>query len=102
VARRWRGSPWRTGEHSSEQSQESKCKTGEIRGGVRSVTLRRDSGAHERCPRHDKGLGRRQRLFGCKGSPGEREPGDPEEGGRTEGCPVLRAIRRSLPRQWTR
>jgi hypothetical protein len=47
AARRRRGSPWRTGEYSSEQSHAIKGIPGEIRGGVRSVTLRGGSGTLE-------------------------------------------------------
>jgi hypothetical protein len=52
VARQQRGSPWPTGEHSSEQSRAAKCMTWEIRGGVRTVTLRGGSRTLERRPRH--------------------------------------------------
>jgi hypothetical protein len=51
-----KGSPRRTGEHSSEQSHVTKCKTWENRGGVRTVTLREDSGAHKRSQGHGEGL----------------------------------------------
>jgi hypothetical protein len=67
ATRRRRESPRRTGEHSSEQSRATKCMTGEIRGEVRSVTLRGGSGTLERCTGHDKGMGRRWWGFGCTG-----------------------------------
>ena len=50
TTRRRRESPWRTREHSGEQSHVTKCKTGENRGEVRTVTLREDSGGHKRSP----------------------------------------------------
>jgi hypothetical protein len=53
------GSPWQTGEHSGEQSRASKCKTGENKGGARTVTLREVSGTHERRPGHGEDTGRR-------------------------------------------
>jgi hypothetical protein len=56
---RWRGSPQRSGEHSSEQSHVTKCNTGENRGGVRMVTLREDSGAHKWRPGHGEDSSRR-------------------------------------------
>jgi hypothetical protein len=67
TTRRQRGSPRRTEEHSGEQSRAAKCKTRGNRGRVRTITLREDSGAHERRPGHDKDTGRRWRN--CGGEP---------------------------------
>jgi hypothetical protein len=64
AAKRRRGSPRRTREHSGEQSRAAKCITGEIRGGVRMVTLRGGSGTLERHPGHDEGIGRRWWSYG--------------------------------------
>jgi hypothetical protein len=50
ASRRRRESPRRTVEHSDEQSHAAKCMTGEIRGGVRTVTLRGALGTLEWCP----------------------------------------------------
>jgi hypothetical protein len=61
-----KGSPWRTGELSSEQSRASKCKTGENKGGVRMVTLRGVSGTHERRPGHGEDTGRQRWSCGSK------------------------------------
>jgi hypothetical protein len=44
-------------EHSGEQSRATKCKTGEIRGGDRTITLREDSGTHEQRPGHSEDTG---------------------------------------------
>jgi hypothetical protein len=57
------GESWRTGEYSGEQSQASKCETGENKGGARTVTLREVSGTHERWPGHGEGTGRRRLSY---------------------------------------
>jgi hypothetical protein len=97
---RWRGSPRRTGEHSGEQSRATKCKTGEIRGRVRSVTLRGGSGILERRQGRGKGASRRWRSY-------DREPVSVDQAnqrnwGQIGICPTLLAMRRSLPRQRAR
>jgi hypothetical protein len=61
TARRWRGSPRRTGEYPGEQSRATKSITGEIRDEVRSITLRGGSGTLERCLGHGEDTGRRRR-----------------------------------------
>jgi hypothetical protein len=96
---RWRGNPRRTGESSGEQSRATKCKTSKIRGEVRTVTLREDSGTHERCPRHGEGTGRRR--WSCGSEPVSADLANQRGRGRTEGRPGLRVIRWSLPRQRT-
>jgi hypothetical protein len=93
------GSPRRTGEHSDEQSRATKCKTGENRGWVRTVTLREDSGAHKWRPGHGEGTGRRQRSYGSE--PVSVDRANQRGRGRTKGRPELWVIRRTLPRQHT-
>jgi hypothetical protein len=73
AARRWRGNPRRTGEYSGEQSRATKGIPGEIRGGVRSVTLRGGSGTLERRPGHGEDTGRWQRGRERTGERGPRE-----------------------------
>jgi hypothetical protein len=103
ATRRWRWSPRRTGGYSGEQSCATKGIPGEIRGGVRSVTLREGSRTHERRPGHGEDTDRRRRS--CGGA--EREPVSVDrekQRGReqSEGCPGSRVTRRSSPRQLTR
>jgi hypothetical protein len=43
--------------HSGEQSRARKCKAGENKGRVRTVTLSEDSGAHKRCLGHGEDAG---------------------------------------------
>jgi hypothetical protein len=70
ATRRRRWSPWWFEESSGEQSRATKGIPGEIRGGVRSVTLRGGSGTLEWRLGHDEDMGRRRRS--CGGA--EREP----------------------------
>jgi hypothetical protein len=101
--RRWRESPRRTEEHSSEQSRATKCTTGEIRGGVWSVTLRGGSGTLERRSGHDEDASRWRWGFGCTGkTPVSADRANQRGWGQTRGCPTLLAKRWSLPRQRTR
>jgi hypothetical protein len=97
TTRRRRESPWRTREHSGEQSHVTMCKTGENRGEVRTVTLREDSGGHKRSPGHDEDMGRRRWSYGNE--PVSTDRANQRGRGRTEGCTGLQVIRRSLPRQ---
>jgi hypothetical protein len=60
------GSPRWTGEYSGEQSQASKCETGENKDRARTVTLREVSGTHGRRPGHGEDTGRRQRSCGSE------------------------------------
>jgi hypothetical protein len=80
-----RGSPRRTGEHSGEQSRATKCKTGKIRGGVRTVTLREDSGTHERRPGHGEGTSRRRRS--CDNEPVNTDRANQRGRGEPRGVP---------------
>jgi hypothetical protein len=68
----------------------------ENKGGVRTVTLREDSGAHERRPGHGKDAG--QRHWNCNSEPVSVDQANQRGRGRTEVCPGLRVIRRKLPR----
>jgi hypothetical protein len=75
----------------------SKCRTGENKGGVRTVTLREVSGTHERRPGHGEDTGRWQQS--CGSEPVSVDQANQRGRGRTEGRPELRVTRRSLPRQ---
>jgi hypothetical protein len=102
AGKRWRGSPRRTGEYSDKQSRATNGIPGEIRGEVRSVTLREGSRTHERCPEHGVDTGRRR--WSCDGAESgpvsmDREKQRGRE--RTEGCPGSWVTRRSSPRQQT-
>jgi hypothetical protein len=46
--------------YSGEQSRATMGRPGEIRGGIRSVTLREGSGTHEQCPGHSEDKVRRR------------------------------------------
>jgi hypothetical protein len=103
ATRRQRGSPRRIGGYSGEQLRATKGKPGEIRGRVRSVTLREGSGTHERRPGHGVGTGRRRRSCG-EAERGQVSMDREKQRGRerTEGCPGSRVTRQSSPRQQTR
>jgi hypothetical protein len=64
MGRRWRGNLRRTRGYSGEQSCITKGRAGEIRRGVRSVTLREGLGALKRRPGHDEVMCRRRRSCG--------------------------------------
>jgi hypothetical protein len=51
--------------HSGEQSRARKCKAGENKGRVRTVTSSGDSGAHERRLGRNEDVGRQRRLSDC-------------------------------------
>jgi hypothetical protein len=51
--------------HSGEQSRVRKCKAGENKGRVRTVTSSGDSGAHKRRLGRGEDVGRRRRLSSC-------------------------------------
>jgi hypothetical protein len=70
AGRHRRGSPRRTGECSSEQSRATKGISGENRGGVRLVTLRKGLETHERHAGHNEVPGRWWQSYGGA----EREP----------------------------
>jgi hypothetical protein len=97
ATRRRRESPQRIGEHSSEQSRATKCKTGEIRGGVRTVTLRGSTGTLEWCLGHYENASQWRRSCGR-----ETVSANQRGWGQTKGCPGLRVTKRGLPRQRTR
>jgi hypothetical protein len=78
VARQQRESPQRTREHSGEQSRVTKCKTGENRGGVRSVTLSGGSGTLERRPGHGEGWVDGDGASTTRGEHSERGSGELE------------------------
>jgi hypothetical protein len=59
MGKRWRGNLGWTGGYSGEQSRITKGRPGEIRGEVRSVTLREGSRTLERHPGHGEVTGRR-------------------------------------------
>jgi hypothetical protein len=61
------------------------------------VTLREVSGTHERWSGHGEGMGRRWRR--CGSEPVSVDQANQRGRGRIEGCPELRVMWRSLPRQ---
>jgi hypothetical protein len=94
------GSPQRTKEYSGEQTRPSKSDIGKNKGRARTVTLREVSGTHERWPGHGVGTGQRRRS--CGSEPVSVDQANQRQKGRTEGCPELQVMWRSLPRQRAR
>jgi hypothetical protein len=78
----------------------SKCKTGENKGGVRTVTLREVSETHEWHRRHGEDTGRRRQS--CDHKLVSVNQANQRGRGQTEGRPELRVTRQSLPRQQAR
>jgi hypothetical protein len=79
----------RTGGYSNKQSCTTKGIPGEIRGGVRSVTLREGLRTHERRPGHDEDTGRRRRSCGGAERTGERGSRETEGEGAKRGVSLV-------------
>jgi hypothetical protein len=89
--------------HSGEQSRARKCKAGENKGRVRTVTSSGDSRTHEQCLGHGEDAGRRRRLSGyARNAPVSTKQATQWGRGQTDGRFRLRVIRRSLSGQRTR